>query len=84
MNDTDDFHYPRHRPDMPFMPIGSESLLGGEIVACHIHRLTSAKRLDFALVSHWRSDHVGEPALGYRMTPDGRKVRGDGILFAQG
>ncbi|MDD4622758.1 MAG: hypothetical protein PHG71_05925 [Kiritimatiellae bacterium] len=78
VNDTGDYWRENEIPDIPWAP--SRDLLGGEAVARYIRRLTDAKRLDYALVSHWHSDHIGTPGLGCRQAADGRKVCGLALL----
>lgn len=80
VNDCGDYYYTKDLDRVPWEPKGMDHLLGAEIVARYIRRLTDAKRLDYALVSHWHSDHTGEPSLGSRTTADGRKVCGLALL----
>ena len=72
--DCGDTHHAKYMADVPPMP--SADRLGGEWTSRYIQRLTARREIDYLLVSHWHGDHVGDPALGCRTTPDGRKVCG--------
>ena len=78
VNDTGDYWREKEIPEIPWTP--RRDMLGGEAVARYIARLTDAKRLDYALVSHWHNDHTGDPAFGFRKAPDGREVSGLALL----
>ncbi len=72
--DCGDTHHEKYMVDVPPMPSGK--LLGGEWTRRYIQRLTSKREIDYLLVSHWHGDHVGDPPLGCRTLPDGRKICG--------
>lgn len=84
LNDTGDFFRPRDLKDVPLLP--SADRLGGEWVARYIRRIYPEKTIDYALFSHWHSDHIGHAHFGrgdtpdasyrYRTLADGRKVNG--------
>ena len=84
LNDTGDFFRTRDRGQVPLLP--SPDRLGGEWMARYIHRVYPEKAIDYAIFSHWHSDHIGHatydrPAspggdFRYRTTADGRKING--------
>lgn len=76
LSDTGDYFRPKEMPEIPWMPKGKDELLGGDIVARYIRRLVKTRTLDYALVSHWHSDHTGAPELRTKTAADGRKVCG--------
>ena len=78
VNDCGDFywHGKLAAKAVPFLPAGTETELGAEVVARYIDAVAPRKRLDYALVSHWHTDHTGDPSLGHRLAKDGRKVCG--------
>ena len=81
LNDTGDYYRPHEMAEIPWMPKGRDELLGGDVVARYIRRLfPSLKKLDYALVSHWHSDHTGNPALRTKAAADGRKVCGMALV----
>ena len=76
VNDTGDYYRPQHLSEIPWTPLGHDELLGGDVVARYIRQLIDVKKLDYALVSHWHSDHTGDPDQRFKMASDGRKVCG--------
>ena len=86
LNDTGDYYRPRDLDQVPLLP--SPDRLGGEWMARYIHRVYPEKAIDYALFSHWHTDHIGharfnrketpESSYRYRVTADGRKI--DGFL----
>ena len=78
VNDTGDYYRTREIPHIPWHP--RRDLLGGEAMARYISRLMQSREIDYMTVSHWHTDHVGDPGLGYRTAKDGRKVCGLALL----
>ncbi len=78
VNDTGDFYRTREINDIPWHP--RRDLLGGEAMACYLRRQVPSRRIDYVAISHWHTDHVGDPALGYRIAKDGRRVCGLALL----
>lgn len=88
LNDTGDFYRPGDRDRVPLLP--SPDRLGGDWVARYLKRVYPEKTIDYAIFSHWHSDHIGHArfdgdgsegtdpraAFRYRTTVDGRKVNG--------
>ena len=84
LNDTGEFYRPRDLDQVPLLP--SSDRLGGDWMTRYIHRVYSEKTIDYAMFSHWHSDHIGHatydrketPGVNYRYrtTVDGRKVNG--------
>ena len=84
LNDTGDIYRPRDLKDVPLLP--NDSRLGGDWVARYLKRVYPESTIDYALFSHWHSDHIGyagfsersTPDLGirFRTTADGRKING--------
>ena len=84
LNDTGEFYRPRDLDQVPLLP--SPDRLGGDWMTRYIHRIYSEKTIDYALFSHWHSDHIGHATYDrketpganyrYRTTADGRKVNG--------
>ena len=84
LNDTGEFYRPRDLDQVPLLP--SPDRLGGDWMTRYIHRVYSEKTIDYALFSHWHSDHIGHATYDrketpganyrYRTTADGRKVNG--------
>ena len=88
LNDTGDFFRPGDRASVPLLP--SPERLGGDWVTRYLKRVYPEKTIDYALFSHWHSDHIGHAkfdgdgsagtnpraAYRYRTTADGRKVNG--------
>ena len=72
--DTGDFFWPDEKKRTPFLP--SAERLGGEWVARYLKRVWPKGTIDYLMVSHWHSDHTGDPAQRSRVTADGRKVCG--------
>jgi hypothetical protein len=78
VNDTGDFYRPKEIKNIPWHPNGK--LLGGEVMARYLARQVSSRSIDYAVVSHWHTDHVGAPSLGFRTAKDGRKICGLALL----
>lgn len=84
LNDTGDFYRPQDLKDVPLLP--SPERLGGDWVTRYLQRIYPEKTLDYAIFSHWHSDHIGHAyfdtpetpraAYRYRTTADGRKING--------
>ena len=79
LNDTGEFYRPRDIDQVPLLP--SPDRLGGDWMTRYIHRVYSEKTIDYAMFSHWHSDHYDRketPGANYRYrtTADGRKVNG--------
>lgn len=84
LNDTGDFYRPEDLKDVPLLP--SAERLGGDWVTRYLKRVYPEKTIDYALFSHWHSDHIGhayfdrpetpKAAFRYRTTTDGRKING--------
>ena len=84
LNDTGEYYRPRDLDQVPLLP--SPERLGGDWMARYIHRIYSEKTIDYAIFSHWHTDHIGHatfdradtPAAShrYRTTSDGRKING--------
>ena len=88
LNDTGEFYRPNDLARVPLLP--SADRLGGDWVARYLKRVYPERTIDYAIFSHWHSDHIGharfegdgkqgsnpKEAHRYRVTPDGRKVNG--------
>ena len=84
LNDTGDFYRPRDLDQVPLLP--SPGRLGGEWMTRYLHRVYPEKTIDYAIFSHWHSDHIGHATYDrketpganfrYRTTADGRKING--------
>ena len=84
LNDCGEFYRPKSLPLVPLLP--SAERLGGEWVSRYIQRVYPEREIDYALFSHWHSDHVGhaefsaqetpDAAYRFRTLPDGRRVNG--------
>ena len=88
--DTGEFYRPQASFIVPLLP--SRDLLGGEWVARYLRYVCGAlspfkeKAVDYAIFTHWHSDHIGHAvfdgtdgpgaAWRYRKTADGRKING--------
>lgn len=72
--DTGDYYAKGENQRTPFLP--SSRYLGGDWVARYIKRIWNKQKIDYLMVSHWHSDHVGDPEVRSRMTADGRRVCG--------
>ncbi len=57
LNDTGDFYRPRDLDQVPLLP--SPDRLGGEWMARYLHRVYPEDAIDYAIFSHWHSDHIG-------------------------
>lgn len=72
--DTGDYNAPGYRAEIPLLPSGKRT--GGEWMARYVKSVTPSRNLlDYMLVSHWHSDHCGDPSYAYT-TRDGRKTSG--------
>ena len=78
VNDTGDYYRTREIPEIPWQP--ERNLLGGEVMARYLSRLVKSRHIDYVAISHWHSDHIGEPSIGYRLAKDGRRVCGLALL----
>lgn len=90
LNDTGEFYRPRDKKDVPLLP--HAKLLGGDWMTRYLHRVYDQRTIDYAIFTHWHSDHIGHASFGgdggegsnpnaafrYRVTKDGRKI--DGFL----
>jgi len=88
LNDTGDFYRPNDLALVPLLP--SADRLGGDWMTRYLKRVYPEKTIDYAIFSHWHSDHIGhaqwltpggaveEPSAAYRFrtTADGRKING--------
>ena len=75
VNDTGDYFRPHELEFIPRLP--SAALLGGEWMARYIRRAAPGlTHLDYMMLSHWHSDHMGEPNLRTVRAADGRRVCG--------
>ena len=84
LNDTGDFYRPEDLKDVPLLP--SANRLGGEWMSRYVRRIHPGRKIDYALFSHWHSDHIGHAEFGraetpkasyrFRTTKDGRKLNG--------
>ena len=74
VNDTGDFYRPKVGQDIPWHP--DRGLLGGEVMARYLRRHVPSRKIDYAVVSHWHTDHAGAPSLGCRTARDGRRICG--------
>ena len=88
--DAGDFYRPQATFVVPLLP--SHDLLGGEWVARYMRYVCGdlspfrEKAVDYAVFTHWHSDHIGHAvfdgtdgpgaAWRYRKTDDGRKING--------
>ena len=61
-------------------PRPSDERLGGEWVARYVARLIDAKRIDYMTISHWHTDHAGDPKQRSVNAKDGRKVCGAALV----
>ena len=78
VNDTGDFYRPKEVKNIPWHP--RRDFLGGEVMARYLERHLSSPSIDYAVVSHWHTDHVGNPDLGCRTAKDGRRICGLALL----
>ena len=88
LNDTGEFYRPVDLARVPLLP--SAERLGGDWVTRYLKRVYPERTIDYAIFSHWHSDHIGHArfdgdgkqgtdprqAYRYRVTPDGRKING--------
>ena len=63
--------YLQHIPRRP-----NAERLGGEWVSRYVQRLIPERSIDYFVLSHWHSDHCGDPTLRGERTADGRIVCG--------
>lgn len=63
--------YLRHVPRKP-----SPERLGGEWVSRYVQRLIPDRTIDYFVLTHWHSDHCGNPGLRSELTADGRVLCG--------
>lgn len=78
VNDTGDFYRPKEIKNIPWHP--ASDLLGGEVMARYLERHVPSRSIDYSVVSHWHTDHVGDPGLGCRTAADGRRICGLALL----
>lgn len=83
LNDVGEFYRPHSLVDVPLLP--SAERLGGDWVARYLRRVYDERTIDYAVFTHWHSDHIGhyseesesaEAAFRWRVTFGGRKVNG--------
>ena len=84
LNDTGDFFRPKDLEHTPLLP--SAERVGGEWVSRYIKRVYGEKDIDYLLISHYHSDHIGhglfdkpetpEGSRRFKVTSDGRKING--------
>ena len=72
--DCGDMYRPQYLKHVPRQP--SAERLGGEWVSRYVQRLIPQRTIDYFILSHYHSDHCGNPELRSEMTKDGRKVCG--------
>lgn len=73
LNDTGDFYRPRDLAQVPLLP--SRNRLGGDWVARYLKRVYSEKTIDYAIFSHWHSDHIGHSKWDGDGMSDGDRYR---------
>ena len=76
LNDCGDYWY--DKAAVPPMP--SNERLGAEWVVRYIERLGVKGPIDYLTISHWHTDHVGDPKMRSVVTKDGRKVCGAALV----
>lgn len=77
LNDVGEFYRPKNLDEVPLLP--SAERLGGDWVTRYLQRVYPERTIDYAVFSHWHSDHIGhsqgrqeegrwddEPAAAYR------------------
>ena len=57
LNDVGEFYRPADLAEVPLLP--SPDRLGGDWVSRYIRRVYHEREIDYALFSHWHSDHIG-------------------------
>ena len=88
--DTGEYYRPQESFMVPRLPSGD--LLGGEWMARYLRYVCGAlsplkeKHIDYAVFTHWHSDHIGhstfdgsdapDRAWRFRTLPDGRRING--------
>lgn len=72
--DCGDFYRPQYLAHVPRLP--SAARLGGEWVSRYVERIIPERTIDYFVLSHWHSDHCGDPGLRSEKTADGRTVCG--------
>lgn len=74
VNDVGDYWREKERSEIPWLP--RADLLGGEVVARYVKSVWNKPYVDYLTLSHWHSDHGGDPAYGTKKAADGRDVCG--------
>lgn len=74
VNDVGDYWRENERAEIPWLP--RADLLGGECVARYVKGVWDRPYVDYLTLSHWHSDHGGDPTYGSRKAADGREVCG--------
>lgn len=74
VNDVGDYWREEERAEIPWLP--SAERLGGDCMADYVIRRLKRPYVDYLLLSHWHSDHAGDPACGTRKAADGRDICG--------
>ena len=72
--DCGDMYRPQYLQHVPRKP--SPERLGGEWTSRYVQRLVSERVIDYFVLSHWHSDHCGEPLLRSELSADGRYLCG--------
>ena len=72
--DCGDMYRPQYLQHVPRQP--SAERLGGEWVSRYVQRLITERTIDYFVLTHWHSDHCGEPELRTEVAKDGRRVCG--------
>ncbi len=74
VNDVGDYWRQKERAEIPWLPRADR--LGGECVARYVKSVWDRPYVDYLTLSHWHSDHAGEPKCGTVKAADGRDVCG--------
>ena len=84
LNDVGEFYRPDYLQFIPLLP--SPERIGGDWVRRYLHRVYPEKVIDYAVFSHWHSDHIGHAtydqpdtsgsAYRYYTAKDGTRVNG--------
>jgi len=72
--DCGDMYRPQYLRHVPRKP--TPERLGGEWVSRYVQRLIPERAIDYFVLTHWHSDHCGEPGLRSELTADGRYLCG--------
>ena len=72
--DCGDMYRPQYLQHVPLQPFPNR--LGGEWVSRYVQRIVSERTIDYFALTHWHSDHIGNPELRQETTKDGRIVCG--------